>query len=791
MDKNADLTFNISATGTQSITSNIRFSTQDEGSAKLTFYLFKDGVEMPLNAVVGKLVMRMSDGSKFIDTVNIVNKVNGIAEYKLTSEQLKHYGKVIAELYLNYEEQKMSVHRFTFTILQALVDEDIPVLTEFYVDDFETLKSTINSMADETKEIITTVGSEVEVAKRKADEVITLINQNQVAKKSELQATNEQLATKVTKINYDADKAYMEARINALTSGFKEEAFATLADLQAKYPQGAVGIFAVQEDGFWYFWMDGSGWTAGGEFKDAGLADGTVTITKLDYITKKNLTSSLQGKRTRNLFNKYTAKSNFYVQWNTGILRTPTDGLVYYVSDYINVISNEFYVVHYMNQVAFYDEFLKYVDGIDNSSNSFYSFQVPEKAKFMIITTHEDYLDKQQVERGEVPTHFIPHVIAGDENLDYLPIKGERTKNLVVKSEVIQDKYVRWDNGTFGTNTNYVMAIMEAEELTNYYANYGDQFAYVDINKNYIDGKNTNTTPNEGTLLYTPARTRFIIASIPKGKLDMAQIEKGSSTTSYVEGGIKIKEGYILDSPQQSKPFRRVKDIMIEFLYDPDKTQEVVFLGNSKTHGVGGTGWKQDGEQIGDTIFRTSPNSYCWANAMCHLITDKTGKPARNWGTTGRTSSFIRDNLASLIRIKDKIVFLCIGTNDRNADNNTTLEQLYENLIYIGEYVRSLGKEIIFVSPSPVSIANETDPVNIKNYHQEDVDNIIARAASYFNMDYISIYKGMLNYCELKDITVDSLLSDGLHENDEGYKVDFHIVADHVGLSRKRDGATW
>ena len=62
MEKNADLKFNISATTNQSITSNIRFSTQDEGSAKLTFFLFKDGVELPLNAVVGKLVMRMRDG---------------------------------------------------------------------------------------------------------------------------------------------------------------------------------------------------------------------------------------------------------------------------------------------------------------------------------------------------------------------------------------------------------------------------------------------------------------------------------------------------------------------------------------------------------------------------------------------------------------------------------------------------------------------------------------------------------------------------------------------------------
>lgn len=204
MEKNADLKFSISAIGNQSITSNIRFSTQDEGSAKLTFFLFKDGVEMPLNAVVGKLVMRMNDGSKFTDSVTIVDKVNGIAEYKLTSEQLKHVGKVTAELYLYYEEQKLSVHRFTFTIAKALIDEDIPVLTEFYVDDFENLKTSINTMAVETKEIINIVGADVEVAKGKADEAISLIEQNQVVKLPEYNENKQQVSDQLTAIEINA-----------------------------------------------------------------------------------------------------------------------------------------------------------------------------------------------------------------------------------------------------------------------------------------------------------------------------------------------------------------------------------------------------------------------------------------------------------------------------------------------------------------------------------------------------------------------------------------------------------
>ncbi|WP_182101817.1 phage baseplate upper protein [Niallia taxi] len=194
MDKNADLTLNISATASQYTASKIRFSTQDEGSAKLTFYLFKEGVELPLNAVTGKIVLRMADGSKFLDTVTITDKIKGIAEYKLTAEQLKHFGQVTAELYLNYVDgQKMSVHRFSFRIEQALIDADIPVLTEYYIDDFEGLKASILAMADETTEVIATVGDNVSQAKNVAEEAISLIEQNKVAKQVDLTQTSNNL----------------------------------------------------------------------------------------------------------------------------------------------------------------------------------------------------------------------------------------------------------------------------------------------------------------------------------------------------------------------------------------------------------------------------------------------------------------------------------------------------------------------------------------------------------------------------------------------------------------------
>ncbi len=90
-----------------------------------------------------------------------------------------------------------------------------------------------------------------------------------------------QFATKVSNINFDAYKTYLESRINALTDGFKEEAFPTLNDLRTKYPNGAAGLYVVREDNYWYFWMEGSGWTAGGKVVDAGVADYSISPSKI------------------------------------------------------------------------------------------------------------------------------------------------------------------------------------------------------------------------------------------------------------------------------------------------------------------------------------------------------------------------------------------------------------------------------------------------------------------------------------------------------------------------------
>ncbi|MEC1613259.1 phage baseplate upper protein [Bacillus mojavensis] len=150
--KDAAISANV-GTSSSSRTTNIHFSTQDIGTAKLTFKVFKDGVPLPLSAVTGKLVLVMADGSKFIKNITIVDKLNGIAEYVLTSEEIKHYGKVQASLNLYYDnKQSLGVTQFTFQIDKDLIDSDIVPIAEYYIEDFETLRQSVEAIVSDLQE---------------------------------------------------------------------------------------------------------------------------------------------------------------------------------------------------------------------------------------------------------------------------------------------------------------------------------------------------------------------------------------------------------------------------------------------------------------------------------------------------------------------------------------------------------------------------------------------------------------------------------------------------------------
>lgn len=73
--------------------------------------------------------------------------------------------------------------------------------------------------------------------------------------------------------------SYLDTKTNQITGGPKGT-FNTLSELKAAYPNGDNGIYVVSANGYWYAW-DGSNWIQGNLYNATGVADGSITQSKL------------------------------------------------------------------------------------------------------------------------------------------------------------------------------------------------------------------------------------------------------------------------------------------------------------------------------------------------------------------------------------------------------------------------------------------------------------------------------------------------------------------------------
>ncbi|WP_270996966.1 BppU family phage baseplate upper protein [Listeria seeligeri] len=171
--KSAIFDFDVSTIDSKNNNSDYYFSTQDlGGSSQLVFNIKKNAVALPLsNAASAKMKMVMADGSQYIVDPSVSNPLEGQIKYSLTDDQLKHHGKVYAELYITYPKQVVQVHKFGFTITQALIDSDITPVITYYVQTWEEWEAYFQLKMDvlEQELDIETARIETEVAQLDAE----------------------------------------------------------------------------------------------------------------------------------------------------------------------------------------------------------------------------------------------------------------------------------------------------------------------------------------------------------------------------------------------------------------------------------------------------------------------------------------------------------------------------------------------------------------------------------------------------------------------------------------------
>jgi len=232
-----------------------------------------------------------------------------------------------------------------------------------------------------------------------------------------------------------------------------------------------------------------------------------------------------------------------------------------------------------------------------------------------------------------------------------------------------------------------------------------------------------------------------------------------------------------------------------------DHTVHVKLLGDSITHGVGGTGWEQIGEPI-TAGFKRSPNSHCWAKQLKDLLESRYDCVVTNNACTGTTVEFIIEHFDELVSAEDDIILCTIGTNNRHQYHHdgpmrTPREQMLRTYnailaLYAKFVAAGKGNQVVFMANIPSSAEAEKDgPDYTRLFHMPDLHDMYVKASVECGFPLIRMYTLFMEYCEAHNMPIDDLLADGLHPNDRGYDVMFKIVADEIGIARKVPGAAF
>ena len=132
--KKGDIEVSINERGVDRGNVNANFYTEDKSTSAINIYVKWDKHPLNLNNVNMQLQLDLfhSDGSIFMDEpLNIIYAENGLVQYKISDNVIKHVGKVNAKLFLKNEQESIHVANFSFNIKDSgvtdAVDKEITV----------------------------------------------------------------------------------------------------------------------------------------------------------------------------------------------------------------------------------------------------------------------------------------------------------------------------------------------------------------------------------------------------------------------------------------------------------------------------------------------------------------------------------------------------------------------------------------------------------------------------------------------------------------------------------------
>ncbi len=231
---------------------------------------------------------------------------------------------------------------------------------------------------------------------------------------------------------------------------------------------------------------------------------------------------------------------------------------------------------------------------------------------------------------------------------------------------------------------------------------------------------------------------------------------------------------------------------LIKALINSNKHFRIKLLGDSITHGVGGTGFQQNGAPIVEGFAR-NPDGYCWSNKFKKFMETNYDCEVVINACTGTKIEFVMEHFDTLVDQEDDLIICTIGTNNRHRyfkdcpDGKPEREALatdfYQKIIRLHDMLKQTGKIFILAANIPAGERNEADGVNFwRILHMDDINAMYKHAAAKLGFPFISIYDRFTAYCAETNTSLDDLLSDCLHPNDRGYDIMYELIMKEFGL---------
>lgn len=348
------------------------------------------------------------------------------------------------------------------------------------------------------------------------------------------------------------------------------------------------------------------------------------------------------GRPSTNLFNKDTVTVGFYLNVSTGEY---IENANYWVSDYIPVTPGETYTCDYLSFAAYYSADKTLL----KSAGGTVPFTVPDNAYFLRCCCGVSELPTFKINKGEILLPYEPYgegFLTADNlteefedgikrSLKTTFVSGRPSTNLFDKSAVTEGHYVAPSNGNLVEHPDYCVTdfipVIPGETYTVSHVNHPTYFS---ISKRWKGGGvSTNT-------FTVPEGVYFFRCSVENNNVDSFQMNLGDTLLPYEKYGVFLTPDAISDEvvSELKNKFDETNsedksinmscfDRLRNHLMNPFVKTQIKLLGDSITHGMGGTGFSATGGDIPGAVGKQNVlTATCWSNMLYHYINDNYNK---------------------------------------------------------------------------------------------------------------------------------------------------------------------